>query len=314
LIVKKKIDMKKLMIYSSLAALLFMVSCRKSDNPKLEGVVRVPLPTLILDKTGDLTISAKEPDEFVGKFSVGLVYPDDVKPKKVDVVVMKNGDINSVKVLKADVSTFPTPLTVTGVQLKQLYGVSSIIGDSYDIGTNITAEDGKFYPAFFVVDGKVVSQTAPGISSLSGSSPTINYSAVYQFHMEEYGAVGTTSPFTVTTNEWEEDPVNGLGITGPTTVPVTIIDATHLSFVWGPASDPHTIIVTIDPLANTTSVAKQVLGDYSAVYGAYGPASIQSVKNAANNVTPGNLGVSIHFQVTVAAGSFGEFTFAFKKQ
>nr|WP_067056643.1 hypothetical protein [Mucilaginibacter sp. L294] len=307
--------MKKILMYS-LAAMLFMVSCRKSDNPKLEGVIRVPLPKITIDKTGDLTISAKEPDAFAGKFDVGLVYPDDVKPAKVDIVVMKNDSVEIIKVLKADVSTFPTALTVTGVQLKQLFGESAAIGDSYQIGANITTTDGKLYPAFAKINGKVVSLNNAGVGSLNGSSPTITYSAVYQFHMEEYGAVGTTAPFTVTSNGWEEDPVNGLGITGPTTVPVTIIDDTHLSFVWGPASNPHTIIVTIDPLTNTTSVAKQVLGDYGApVWGGnYGNASITSVKNAANNVTPGNLGVSIHFEVTVAAGSFGEFTFAFKKQ
>jgi len=301
--------MKKILIYS-LAAMLFMISCRKSDNPKLEGVLRVPLPQLSVDPTGNAAISAQEPTEFVGKFVVGLYYPDDVKPTKLDIVIIKNNDKTKIKSLQKDVTVYPSTLTITAAQIKQLFGADSELGDSYTIGADITTKDGKVYPAF----STAANQNNNNIGSLAGATPTITFSTICVFNMTDYGAIGSTAPFTVVNDEWDGD--DGLGIGAPATLPVTIVDATHFSIKWGPANDLHDIVLEVNPLNNSVKVAKQVIGDYgAAVYGAnYGPASIASVNNnTANNVAPCDLTLSIQFEVTVAAGSFGDYNLTLKK-
>src|SRR5688500_14257673 len=113
--------MKKIFGYSLLIALVF-AACRKSDNPKLPDLIRVPTPNLILDPTSDKLISPASPASFQAKFNVDLKFKSDAPPKEMDVVVMKNGDKANVKTLKADVTTFPTPVEVTGQQLIDLFG------------------------------------------------------------------------------------------------------------------------------------------------------------------------------------------------
>ena len=44
--------MKKLLTYT-LVSLLFIVSCRKSDNPRLPDNVQIPAPLITVDPTGD---------------------------------------------------------------------------------------------------------------------------------------------------------------------------------------------------------------------------------------------------------------------
>ncbi|MBL4676352.1 MAG: hypothetical protein JKY70_09145, partial [Mucilaginibacter sp.] len=289
--------------YSLSAILLFTVSCRKSDNPKLEGVQRVPLPQLTVDVTGDQVIKSDAPDAFAGKFTVGLYYPDDVKPKKIDVVVMKNGDRANVKTVQTDITTFPTTATFTGVQIKSLFGVSAALGDSYTLGANITTNDGKLYPAFSpaAVDD---SQTNPGISSLVGSSPTITYGSLCGFHMSDYGAIGSNVPFTVVTDQWA-DYAKG------STISVHIIDETHLSFVYGVTNNIKPIIIEIDPANNKTSVAKQVYGNYG---DGLDFSAVSVAGSADNQVLPCQTVVGVRLSHTSSAGSYGSYTITLQKK
>ncbi|MDT3402981.1 hypothetical protein [Mucilaginibacter terrae] len=292
--------MKKLLIYS-LAVLSFMASCRKSDNPKLEGVERVPLPQLTVNATADQVIKSDAPDAFVGKFTVGLYFPDDVKPSKMDIVVIKNGDQKNVQVLQSNVTTFPTEITVRGTQFKSLFGnVSSILGDSYTIGANITTQDGKVYPAF----SGVANQNNSNIASLAGATPTITYGALCGFHMEDYGAIGSTVPYTVVADGWQDYAVGS-------TIPVKIIDATHLSFVYGVTDNVQPIVITIDPATNKTSVTKQVYGNYGDGLN-FSAASVAG--SADNQVLPCQLTVGVRLAHTSSAGSYGSFTITLKKK
>jgi hypothetical protein len=68
--------------------------------------------------------------------------------KKFDVVVIKNNDKTNVKVLKTDVTTFPTELTITGTQLATLFNAPIVLGDKFDIGVDVTTYTGAKFEAF----------------------------------------------------------------------------------------------------------------------------------------------------------------------
>ncbi|RZK97211.1 MAG: hypothetical protein EOO89_33355 [Pedobacter sp.] len=244
--------MKKLLIYGFMS--LFLISsCRKSDNVNVPDFIKVPLPT-VKKVSGDPTISSQNPDGFTAKYSVGLYFPDGDKPAKFDVVVIKNNNVKVVKLLQADVTTYPTELTVTGLQLKALFGASVALGDRFDIGVDITLSNGKKYLAF----PEVGVAYGAGVASPAGSSTTTRYEAVCTFKMSDYGAIGTVVPYTVIADKWADY--------GPgETVDVTIIDATHLSFTY-PASNALPIVVTVNPANNTTSVAAVNYGNYGSQY------------------------------------------------
>lgn len=291
--------MKKLILYA-LGFSLFIGACRKEDNTKLPALERVPLVQFTKDKTGDATISATEPDKFNGKFDVSMFYPNDVKPTSLDIVVIKNGDASKVKTLQAGVTTYPSVLTLTGAQIKSLFGVSSILGDAYTIGATVTAENGKVYPAF----SPYGNTENGGLSSIAGSTPTITFAAVCQFKMSDYGAVGTSVPYTVVTDEWAD-------YSAGQTIQVKIIDDTHLSFFYGPDFQPAPIIITVNPADNTTSVDKVVFGGYG------GPPLFTAVSEAnspANSVAPCDLTVGVKLAMTSPAGSYGSFVIKLKKK
>lgn len=291
--------MKKLLIYA-LVPLFLMVACRKTDNPKIPALDRVPLIQLTVDKTADATISALTPDAFSGKFTVSMFYPDDTNPSKVDIVVIKNGNKNNVKTVQVGLTSFPTTINLTGALIKSLFGVSSVLGDTYTLGSNITTADGKVFPAFSTLG----ETNNGGISSIAGSTPQITYAAVCQFKMTDYGAIGTSVPYTVIVDEWAD-------YSAGQTVQVKIIDATHLSFVYGTDVSVNPIIITINPVDNTTSAASVVYGGYG------GPPLFSAVSvagNAANAVAPCDLTVGVRLAHTSPLGSYGSFTIKLKKK
>lgn len=289
--------MKKNIIYIFIA-LLLIGGCRKEDNPRIPKLDRVPLPLITVDKTGDQVISQSDPDAFVGKFIVGLYYPDDVKPTKFDVVVIKNGNTAVVKTVQADVTTFPATVSLTGVAIKALFGVSSVLGDSYTIGVNIFA-NGKVYPAF-----SALGETSNGgIPALAGTSTTIQYAAVCKFNMADFGAVGASVPFLVVKDGWAD-------YAAGQTVSLKIIDATHISFIYG-ADNPQPIVIAVDPTGNTTSVAKVTYGNYGAE-----TFTATSVANHADNfVAPCDLTFSVRLAHNGSInGAYGSYTISFKKK
>ncbi len=295
--------MKKLILYSFMS--LFLISsCRESDNVNVPEFIEVPMPT-IKKVSGDPTISSQNPDGFTAKYSVGLYFPDGDKPAKMDIVVRKNNDNNTVKLLQADVTTYPTELTVTGLQLKTLFGSSVALGDRFDIGADITLTNGKKYLAFPTVG---VAYGA-GVASPAGSSVSTRYEAVCTFKMSDYGAVGTVVPYTVIGDKWAD---YGAG----ETVDVTIIDETHLSFKY-PASNALPIVVTVNPANNTTTVASVNYGNYGSQYfrADYDPAS------ALNFVSPCELIFSValrHYELPAdkkpPGTLYGTFPISFKKK
>lgn len=241
--------MKKLIIYSFLT-LLIVAGCRKEDNVRVPESAEVPLPLFTKDPTASLIISSETPDAFSGRFTIGLHYPEGLKPLKFDIVIRKNEVNASAKVLKSDIKAFPSLETVTGVQLREAFG-TIVLGDIFDIGVDVTTQDGKKYLAF------PAKGTAYGtnVANIAGSRTIARYEAVCPFKMTEYGAIGSTVPFVVEADGWNDYPAGS-------TVDVTIIDATHLSFFYPTADNIKPIVITVNPNDNSTSVDKIAFGDY----------------------------------------------------
>jgi hypothetical protein len=139
--------MKKLIIIYSLFAALIFIGCRKDDNPKIPELTRVPLPLITVDDASDVNINAASPASFKGKVNVALYFETDEPPQKMDLVAIKNGEKTSVKLLKADITSFPTAVDITGQQLITLFGPIEE-GDEFEVGADITKKDGQLFQAF----------------------------------------------------------------------------------------------------------------------------------------------------------------------
>src|SRR6187397_1653266 len=93
-------------------------ACSKDENGELpDNLTQFPTPLVVKVAGTDQSISAANPGAFSGKFTVGLYFPTGAPPKKYDVVVIKNNNKATVKVIQADLTTFPSDITITGSQL-----------------------------------------------------------------------------------------------------------------------------------------------------------------------------------------------------
>lgn len=287
--------MKKIILYSFMACFLLASACRKSDNVKVPELTKVPYPLIVKDNTTDVSISAQTPDLFKAKYTVGLFFPNGIKPAKYDVVIRKNLNNSNVKLVKSDVTVYPTTLEITGLDLKGYFGASSVLGDKYDIGVDITTTEGRKFEAFPLVGASY----SPGSSSPEGASLIVRYEAVCKYIPADYA--GT---FVVVTDDWADF---GVG----SDVVLTVVNDHQLSFV-SPASGLP-ILIDIDVNTNETSVKKQSYGDYGGAW-PYGNATITSVKSLDNFVAPCDKVLSLLLNYTVAAGNFGDFPLVLKKK
>ena len=286
--------MKKLYVFSFLLLFVF-IGCRKDDNPHLSDVAPVPVPQITKDATADQTISGGSPDEFSGKINVDLYFKDGTPPSKIDLVVIKNGDTKNVQVVQADITSFPTAVTVTGTQIAGLFNAPIEIGDNYDFGADITAADGVKYEAFPATGVAYGS----GISSLAGLSLTVRYSSVCLYDPAIY-----QGDFVVVKDEWEDYQSGDV-------IQLTKIDDTHFSFEYN-ALDAQPIVVAVDPVTNTTSVAKQVYGNYGTDDGDFSAESVEGSND--NYVAPCDKIFSVRLEHTVAAGSYGQYAIVLQKK
>ena len=290
--------MKKIIIYSlylfSVAALF--TACKKDENGNLPELTRFPLPLVVKVAGSDQVIDATTPNTFSGKYSVGLYFPADAPPKKFDVVVIKNNDKTNVKVLKTDVTTFPTELTITGAQLTALFNAPIVLGDKFDIGVDVTTYTGAKFEAFPTVGNSY----AAGIAAQPGASTFVRYEAVCQYNPAAY-----QGPYEVVTDEWGDYAPGDI-------VQLTMVDATHFSFKYL-AADALPIVVTVNPVTNAVTVPKQVYGSGYPPGWPYGNISVESVPSVENFVAPCAGTFSVILKHTVAAGSFGENKLVLKK-
>ncbi|MEO6315035.1 MAG: hypothetical protein ABIU63_18380 [Chitinophagaceae bacterium] len=239
--------MKQILIYS-LLSVVFFASCRKSDNSKLPDLSRVPVPLITKDASGSATIDGNDPNSFTGKVVVDLYFKDDTKPAKLDIVIIKNGDKSIVKSLQADVTSFPTTITITGLQLATLFGTPVALGDKFDVGADVTTLSGQKFEAF-PLSG---SGYGTGVNNMPGSSTSVTYSAVCPFDINSFvGAATIEDP-----DFWSAD------------YPVTVsLEGTDTYKVLGWVEDPtYYILLKVDPAALTVTVAKRVYGPTLDIY------------------------------------------------
>jgi hypothetical protein len=288
--------MKKIFLYALLLPFVF-TACRKSDDPKILELTKVPVPLFKKVATTNQVISAQDPTTFNAQFTVDLYYKDGPAPQKFDIVVIKNGVASSIKTLQQGVTTFPTTITITGAQLATLFGAPIVVGDKFDIGADVTASNGQVFQAF----PPVGTGYGSGVNNQPGASTFIRYEAVCQFNSTAY-----EGNFRVVVDEWADYQPGDI-------VPVTRIDATHISFKYA-AFNAQPIIIAVDPNTNITSVAKQVYGNYGTPPAwPYGNISAESVPNINNFVAPCEGVVSVVLQHTVASGNFGTYLIQLKK-
>lgn len=234
--------MKKSIIYSFLAVMV-LFACRKSDNPKMPELTRVPVPKITATATSDLAIDvAGNPATFKAIFNVDMLFPEADKPQKLDVVVRKNG-AGAVKVIKTDVSTYPTTIQVTGQQLIDLFGPIAL-GDFFEFATDIYLTSGQKIEAFPATGV----QFSGGTANIPTSSPKLRFTAICKYDPNIY-----QGNFVVVEDEWADFSAGDI-------IALTKIDATHFSWVDPFARNPVPVVVTVNTGNNAVTITKQQVG------------------------------------------------------
>jgi hypothetical protein len=281
--------MKYSLIFSFLFASLFIAGCRKDDNPKVPDLEQVPLPN-ITQTDGGVKIPGDDPASFTASFDLDVYYKQGLQPKSMDVVVIRNGDKSNPKTLQADITTFPTSISVTGQQLIDLFGEAIGLGDAFDIGADVVTEDGTRYPAFPV--GGVT--YAPGIANLPGINTALRFAAPCLFDPAAY----TEGDYEVITDEWADYAEGDV-------IPVVKIDDTHYSFKYA-AANANPIIMEVDPATNKITVAPVMYGDYDGT-----EVTAESVEGS--EVDPCDVSFIVKLHHSFDGGDIGDFTIKFTK-
>lgn len=274
-----------------LLALVFITGCSKNDGPvpKDVGIERVPEPQ-ITKNGGSAAIDVLNLAGFQGKFDVGLYFPNDIKPAKLDVVIRKNNNNSNVKLFQADVTTYPTSFTITTAQLAALFGAPVALNDNYDIGADVYTQAGKKYEAFPTTGVAYAS----GIASQPGATTTTRYSAICQYNDALY-----QGDFEVVSDAWEDFQPGDV-------VALTKIDATHFSMLFPAAVNPTPVVITVNPLNNNVTVANQSTGtrwSYGAQYTA--PFVVTAGAATSSFVAPCDKTLSLNLNYGYSAGTFG---------
>ncbi len=269
--------MKKLIvsIISCLVVVGMISSCRKVDNPKLPSISRVPLP-LLTDSLypGDQLLPAAA--AFTRTVTVDVYFKEDVPPKSMDLVIVKNGSAtnysaSSIKVLHAGITTFPATVTFTDADIQSLFGTPVALGDIYEVGANVTAKDGTVYPAYTAGTYKPGTDTVnlPGgsaygadIASLAGSNVSLTYKAPCKFDASVF-----VGDYQIVEDDWADysnlpkpaPPV----VLGPASNQLTL----NVYPGVGAGTNRKPMIVTIDTTnagGGNAVVPLQTIGDYGA--------------------------------------------------
>jgi hypothetical protein len=277
--------MKKIVLYSLLASLF--VACRKDDNAKIPDLIRVPVMKLAAVANSDGSIDvAGNPANFKANFDVSMLFPEDVKPAKVDVVVRKNG-AGAVKLVKADVSNFPTNVQVTGQQLIDLFG-PIVLNDFFDFGTDIYLPTGQKIEAFPATG----TSYSGGTVNIPTSSPTLRYGAICRYDPNVY--------------EGNFRAADAFGDADGATIVLTKIDNTRFSFTYPSALNPNPIIVTVNVANNNVTIPLTTIGTrWDPAFGYPNTATYvnPSINSATGTVAPCDKKVTLNIQWGSNAGN-----------
>ncbi len=286
-------------IYYFLLSFALLAGCTKNDGPIPKDVVleRIPEPQIVKNG-GSQAIDVTNLAGFQGKFDVGLYFASDVPPSKFDIVVRKNSDNGNIKLLQAGVTSFPTSLTINADDLETFFGVPVALGDSYDIGADVYTQSGKKYEAFPVTGVGYGSS----ITNQPGASPSVRYTAICQYNPDIY-----QGNFIVIEDEFAD-------LSPGDIVVLTKIDDTHFSYIYPSGFNPVPIIVTVDPLTNALSIAKQKFGAYFTWEPAYTNPNAETKKDQLDVVSPCDKEWGAVVNYTVDQGGFGGYYLHMVKQ
>ena len=246
--------MKTIILYSILlpAFATIFSSCQK-DEAELPPDSRFPLPLITKDLRGDDTISGRDPESFLGKFVVDLYYGPAVNPQKIDIVVIRNDDKTNVKTIKADVTSFPSSIEVTGTQLTTLFDSTIRLGDKFEIGADVTTINGQKFEAFPATGNPYGADT----STLPGSRFSIAYVADCVFDIASFSGWYTVEANTLEYNAGDSIEVRpGEGDT------ILITAWPHPNPVLGLVYHRWPMIVVVDPVTYEVTIPIQGVGEY----------------------------------------------------
>lgn len=287
-------------IYSLLLAFAVIAGCTKNDGPISNNVSleRVPQPQIV-KSGGSQAIDMTNLAGFEGKFDiVGVYFSSDIPPVKYDVVIRKNNNNELIKLIKADVTTFPTSLTITANDLASLFGDPLVLGDRFDIGVDVYVQAGKKYEAFPVTGVSYGS----GIANQPGASTSINYTAICQYKPDVY-----QGNFVVLQDDFAD-------LLPGDVVVLTKIDDTHFSYIYPSGFNPIPIIVTVDPGTNAVTISKQRFGDYFTWEPGYTNPNASAGGGSLDIVSPCDEEWGAEIQYTVDQGAFNKYYLHMRKQ
>lgn len=285
---------KNILLLLFVAAAFF--ACSKNDGATPVPVSKVSIPKII-KKSGDVAIDVINLANFSAEFEVGLLFPDDEKPVKMDVVIRKNGDAKGVKVFKADLTAFPSSFTLTSTDLATLFGTPAVLNDNYDVSLDVYMSDGKKYQAF----PEVGVGYAAGVVNLNGSSTSVRYSAICKYDPDVF-----VGDFEVVKDDFEDTAPGDI-------ITLTKVNDTQFSYTYPSLVNPKPIVVTINPLDNTLTIAKQVVGTKFTWNATYTNPAI-TASGANNFVAPCDGLVTIQASWSVDQGNFGAYEIVLKKK
>lgn len=240
----------KISIIIGLLITIFFVSCRKEDNPILPDLIRVPLPLITLDPSGDASVSAQDVAGFDGKIVVDLYFKNDVPPQKFDLVIIKNGDPSTVKKIKEGITSFPTTVNFTGAEILAAFGTAQE-GDQFSIGADATSAGGQKFEAF------PLTGTSYGASILGqpGSSPIVQLLVLCAFDKNSFNG-----NYTVTQDDWADFELGETVAVKPGAGDNQLSITAYPSPAFG--TNRKAMIVDVDPATSIATVTEQVIGDY----------------------------------------------------
>ena len=248
--------MKTIILYSILlpAFATIFSACRKDDVQYLLRDLRFPLPLITKDTTGDDFISGKDPVSFLGKFVVDMYYGTAVKPQKVDIVVIRNDNKTNVKTIKADVTSFPASIEVTGTQLTTLFDSTIKLGDKFEIGADVTTINGQKFEAFPVTGNPYGADT----TALPGSRFSIVYVTTCMFDKSSFSGWYTVVGNTIPRGVWGDLEVGDVVAVepGPGENEIRV-------FAYPPYNSDYTVIPMpcyVDPVTFDVTIPQQLLG------------------------------------------------------
>lgn len=277
--------MKKIIIFSILLSAVTATfnACRKEDNANLPGLEKFDwLPLIVKDQATDISISGQDPTSFTGKFTIDKYFEADVNPQKVDVVVIKNGNKAIVKTIKADITSFPATVEVTGPQLETLFGSAIVLGDNFTIGVDIITPSGKKFEAFPAVGNAYAS----GVAAQPGASTTIDYLSACTFDKNSFNGM-----YEVVQDDWADFNPGELVEVRPGAGANQIAVTAYPSPAYGTNRKP--MLCDVNPTTFAVNIPEQVIGDY---FGAPPGAT------ARGNGTVNPCGDEITLKVTIKIG------------